>query len=452
MHWQDKRILVLGMARSGLAAAEALARQGALPVINDSKDADALQLDLSDLQKYAYIDALGCDPAAYLGQIDLAVVSPGVPPTLPFFAAAKRAGVPVIAEIELGYLLAVAPIVAIGGTNGKTTTTALTGEIFKADGRNTYVLGNIGIPLSSSAAEVPEDGVIVAEIASLQLEFADTFRPHSAALLNVTEDHLDRFGTMERYIQVKTKMFINQKKEDFSILNFDDPIVASLASSLPGRVLYFSRKHKVEEGAFVEDGMIVFCLDGQRQEICPVEEIRIPGAHNLENALAAAAVSMPLGVKAEAVAHVLRTFAGVEHRIEQVCEKAGVLYINDSKATNPDSAIKAVEAMTRPTILLLGGSNKNSDYTPLFRAFQNKIKAVVAYGETAPQILRDAELTNYQPVHLCEGAFEDAVRWAAKLATPGDTVLLSPACASYDAFLNFEERGRRFKEIVEEKL
>lgn len=452
MQWRGKRILVIGMARSGVAAALALAKQGAIPVLNDTKDAEELKLDLSALQPYPYVNALGQDPRKYLSDVDMIVVSPGVPPTVPVFAGAEAAGVPLIAEIELGYLLARAPIVAIGGTNGKTTTTALTGEIFKADGRETHVLGNIGIPLSGSAAEVPENGVIVAEIASLQLETARDFRPHSAVLLNVTEDHLDRFGSMERYGQIKAKMFAKQDSTDFAVLNADDPIVSALASKLPGRVSYFGRTRSVEEGTCVEDGWIVFRKDGNQQRVCPADSVRIPGAHNLENALAAVAVSMPMGVRAEAAAAALASFAGVEHRIESVGERAGVLYINDSKATNPDSSIKAVEAMTRPTVLLLGGSNKNSDYTPLFRAFGGRIKAVVTYGATADQILRDAEITGYQNIHFCEGGFEGAVHMAAGLASPGDAVLLSPACASYDAFDNFEERGRRFKVIVREEL
>lgn len=452
MQWQDKRVLVIGMARSGEAAALALAKQGAVPVINDTKDAEGLQLDLTPFQSYSFVNALAQDPLTYLPEVDMIVVSPGVPPTAPVFSAAKEAGVPLIAEIELGYLLAQAPIVAIGGTNGKTTTTALTGEIFLADGRDTYVLGNIGIPLSGSAAEAPEDGVIVAEIASLQLETVDNFRPHSAVLLNITEDHLDRFGSMERYTQIKAKMFAKQDETDFAVLNADDPIVSALGQGLPGRVSHFSRTGSVAAGACVEDGWIVFRMDGDQQRICPVDSVRIPGAHNLENALAAVAVSMPTGVKAEAAAAALASFAGVEHRIESVCERDGVLYINDSKATNPASSIKAVEAMTRPTVLLLGGSNKNSDYTPLFRAFGGRIKAVVTYGETAGQILRDAKLTNYRDIHYCKEGFDGAVHLAAELAAPGGTVLLSPACASYDAFDNFEERGRRFKAIVREEL
>ncbi len=448
--WRGKRALVVGMARSGLTSAKLLHVCGADVTLYDAKPREKLVSALHQLGGIAVTEAFGVNPIAWIEShpVDLMVLSPGVPYRTPFIEAAKARGIEVIAEIELGYRAAQAPIVAIGGTNGKTTTTALTGAIFEAAGRNTYVLGNIGEPLTKCALETKPDDVIVAEIASLQLESTSEFRPRSCALLNITEDHLDRFGTMDYYIDVKCKMFANQRPEDVCCLNADDLIASSLCDRVKGRLLRFSRLREVEEGAFVRDGWITFRMDGRETPICPAADVRIPGAHNLENALAAVCVSMPMGVSAAAAAEALRTFPGVEHRIERVCEKNGVCYINDSKATNPDSSIKAVQAMTRPTVLLLGGSNKNSDYTPLFRAFDGKIKAVVALGETADQILRDAKITGYSAIHHCAGSFEDAVRLAASLAEAGDNVLLSPACASYDMFDNYEVRGRVFKAIV----
>ena len=379
---------------------------------------------------------------------DMLVVSPGVPKSAPFVQEAIGKGIEVIGEIELGYRYAAAPIVAITGTNGKTTTTTLTGELFKAQGIHTYVLGNIGIPIVQEARNTKPEDVIVAEVAGFQLETTKRFHARSCAILNLTEDHLDRFKTMENYGAAKAMVLDNQTKDDYAVFNADDGYVSAMAKKAKGHVLWFSRKHPVEQGAYVTDGKIVFRFAGEEQEICGADELKIPGAHNLENALAAVAVSMPMGVTAENAAKALRSFEGVEHRIEFVCEKGGVRYINDSKGTNPDSTVKAVESIVRPTVLMLGGSNKNSDYTPVFRAFEGKVKAVVAYGFTRDQILRDAKKTGFEPIYICEGSFEEAVNMAKNLAAPGDDVLLSPACASYDMFDNFEQRGRVFKEIV----
>ncbi len=448
MNVAGKSALVVGMAKSGVACARLLAEEGARVTINDVKPAAELAGVLDALKDLSFADALGKDPMTLLDGCDLVVLSPGVSIEAPFAAEAKRRGIEVIGEIELGYRYARAPIVAITGTNGKTTTTALTGELFKAQGVRTWVLGNIGIPIAAHARETRESDVIVAEVAGFQLESTQEFHAHSCAILNLTEDHLNRFGTMEHYGAAKARVLRNQTKDDFCVFNADDPLVAAMAKEAAGRVLWFSRRHEVENGAFVKNGRIVFRLDGVEQEVCGADELRIPGAHNLENALAAVAVALPVGVTPEAAARALRTFPGVEHRIEFVREAKGVRYINDSKGTNPDSTVKAVEAIKRPTVLLLGGSNKNSDYCPVFRAFEGKVKAVVAYGFTRGQILRDAKKTGYQNIYVVDGSFEEAVEKARSLAEPGDDVLLSPACASYDMFDNFEQRGRVFKEIV----
>lgn len=448
MDVKGKCYMVIGMARSGLAAARLLADHGARGILNDSKPIDAFGSELEALQGDQFVPALGRDPVDFLTAVDGIVVSPGVPTHLPVFAAAAEKQVPVLAEIELGYQYAKAPIIAIGGTNGKTTTTALTGEIFAATGQTTFVLGNIGLPLTAEVARAAEKDVIVAEIASLQLENTSAFRPRAAVLLNITEDHLDRFGTMERYIAAKAKMFAQQTPADIAVLNADDPLSQKLRPHIRARLLTFSRQHEVEEGAFIQQGHIVFRLDGKDTKVAPLSDLRIPGPHNVENALAAVALALSQGVPVECVAQAVASFAGVEHRIEFVQEKEGIHYINDSKATNPDSAIKAVQAMERPTVLMLGGSNKNSDYCPLFEAFEGRIKAVVALGETRRQILRDAQIAGYTSIHVCEGDFAQAFAMGRGLAAEGDTVLLSPACASYDMFHNFEERGAYFKELV----
>lgn len=448
MNVKNRNALVIGMARSGVASAKLLAQEGARVTVNDRKTREAFGNALDELKELPIRYALGEDPMDLLVGTDLIVLSPGVPLKSPYIERAKTLGIEVIGEIELGYRFSKAPIVAITGTNGKTTTTALTGEIFAATGKKTYVLGNIGIPIVQDARQTMPDDVIVAEIAGFQLESTRDFHAHACAFLNITEDHLDRFGTMEAYIASKEMIFNNQTPQDFAVLNLDDAIVCKMGDKTRARVLYFSRLREVENGSFVKNGRIVFRLDGREQEVCGVEELQIPGAHNLENALAAVAVSMAVGVGASAAAQALRSFMGVEHRIEFVVELGGVRFINDSKGTNPDSTIKAVQAMKRPTVLIMGGSNKNSDYVPVFEAFNGRIKAVVALGVTASQILRDAKSTGYTAIHHCEGSFKEAVEMALGLSQSGDNVLLSPACASYDMFNNFEERGRAFKSIV----
>ena len=452
MNMKNRRVMVVGMGMSGIACADLLLEEGASVILSDSADLEHFP-DLRAHYQKALDDgqihfALGEDPEPYLEKLDMMVLSPGVPMTLPFVQKAKRNGTEVIGEIELGYRYAKAPIVAITGTNGKTTTTALTGEVFRCGSKNTYVLGNIGIPIVCEAKKTMLDDVIVAEVAGFQLESTLYFHAPYCAVLNISEDHLDRFGTMEAYIASKEKIFENQTEKDFAVFNADDPIVCNMATKTKAQILFFSRQHAVENGAFLEDDTLVFRMNGKKTPICKARDIRIPGAHNLENALAAICLGMASGLNAADIARALQSFEGVEHRIEFVQEINGVWYINDSKGTNPDSTIKAIEAMEKPTVLLLGGSNKNSDYVPVFESFGNRIKAVVALGETAPQILRDAKKAGFADISVCEGGFHEAVQMAASLAEAGDHVLLSPACASYDMFRNFEERGTVFKKIV----
>ncbi|MBR0025713.1 MAG: UDP-N-acetylmuramoyl-L-alanine--D-glutamate ligase [Clostridia bacterium] len=446
-----KTALIVGMARSGVASAKLLYRNGYKVIVNDMKSTiPGLSEQLTGIE---YENALGKDPMELLDGVDLMVLSPVVPIFKPFAVEAMRRGIEVIGEIELGYRFSHGDFICISGTNGKTTTTALTGEVFRSGGRNTFVLGNIGIPITEKAMETREGDAIVAEVAALQLESIKDFHAKAVAMLNISEDHLNRFQeSMDNYIAAKCRVFENQTEEDFAVLNADDPIVADMAKLTRARVLYFSRLHEVEAGAFVRDGKIIWRLDGTETEILPANEVRIPGAHNLENALAAVCLGMCQGLAAADVARALVEFPGVEHRLEFVKELGGVAYINDSKGTNPDSTIKAVEAMTRPTVLLLGVGeyDKHSDFEPLFRAFGGRIKAVLASGLNIPAIQNAARRVGFKPVYECRNDLKLMVEQAKSLAVPGDAVLLSPAAASWGLFEDFEQRGRVFKQIVNE--
>lgn len=447
---RQKTALVVGMARSGIASAKLLAKNGYKVIINDLKrDISGLFEALGDIE---FVNGLGAPPEAFLEETDLMVLSPVIPIFRPFVKSAIDMGIEVIGEIELGYRYCDrgSKFVCIGGTNGKTTTTALTGEIFKTAGRNTFVLGNIGIPICEHAEEVKAGDFVVAETASLQLESIVDFRANAAGLLNITEDHINRFGSMEAYIAAKVRMFENQTEEDFAILNLDDPIVRGMANKTKARVIYISLESEPEEGAFISDGSIMWRFDGREVKVLPISELRIPGEHNVQNAMCAIALSLCMGIELEPLRKTLREFPGVEHRIEFVREKNGVQYINDSKGTNPDSTIKAVRAMGRPTILLLGVGeyDKFSDFVPLFKEFNGKVKAVIASGKTVPEILTAADATGFTNVVVCSDGLKEMVKLAESMAKPGDTVLLSPAAASWGMFDDFEHRGRVFKDIV----
>ena len=448
-----KTALVVGMAKSGVASAILLYKKGYNVIINDLKS-DIPGLSES-LKKIKYVNRLGVAPEALLDGIDLMVISPVIPIFRPFVKEAIARGIEVIGEIELGYRYSNrgARFVCIGGTNGKTTTTTLTGEIFteyhkRIGTGNAYVLGNIGVPITAHALDTKAGDTVVAETASLQLESIVDLRCNAAGLLNITEDHINRFGSMEAYIAAKMRMFENQTEEDFAALNADDPIVANAKTR--ARKLFFSRKKEVEEGAFVRNGKIIFRMDGKETELIPADELGIIGAHNLENALCAVCLSLAMGVPAGIVSSVLRSFKGVEHRIEYTRCYHGVTFYNDSKGTNPESTIKAVEAMKQPTILLLGVGNydKQSDYRPVFRCFNGRVKACIVNGSNTEAIMKAAADEGYTAIHACMGGLEEMILDALDIAESGDAVLLSPACASWGMFTDYEERGRIFKQIV----
>ncbi|MFZ5975482.1 MAG: UDP-N-acetylmuramoyl-L-alanine--D-glutamate ligase [Bacillota bacterium] len=447
MELSGKRVLVAGLARSGAACAKLLCACGAHVVVNDNKDAGALKEYIDQLSGLEIEYRLGQGAMELVEGTDLVVLSPGISINAPFARRAEELGIEVIGEIELAYRFLQADLVAITGTNGKTTTTALTGEIFKAAGHKTRVLGNIGVPIAAEALQTRPGEVVVAEVAGFQLESTKEFHPGICAVLNITEDHLDRFGNMAAYIASKEHIFKNQTKADHAVLNYDDPVVRGMAIKTKAQVFYFSRRHRVDRGAYVDGDAVMADLGAGPIEVCKTKEIRIPGAHNLENAMAATLCAMCYGIEASVVREALMAFPGVEHRIEFVREVDGVRFINDSKGTNPDASIKAIEAMERPTVLLAGGYDKKSDFAPMILSFGGRIKAVVALGDTAKQVMDACAQAGYDAVWHAN-SFEEAVHTAFSLAEPGDNVLLSPACASYDMFKDFEHRGREFKRIV----
>ena len=449
MNFEGKKVLVCGMARSGVSAAQCLYELGARVTISDSKAEEKLAEALQPLEGMDIRRCLG-DQAqpADLESYDLAVTSPGIPMQAPILRAVQAAGVPLIGELELGAQVSRAPLYAVTGTNGKTTTTTLIGEIFRNLGKTTYVVGNIGYPFTACALRCGEEDVAVAEVSSFQLETISTFHPHIAVMCNITEDHLNRHGTMEEYIRVKERIFENMGQGDYAVLNLDDPIVRGMAERIPCTPAFFSRRQEVETGAYLEGEEVVFSLNGHKKRVLRADEIRIPGEHNLENALAATALAMLAGVPAPVVRHTLKTFPGVEPRIETVRTVEGVTYINDSKGTNVDASIRAVRAMKVPTVLLAGGYDKHTDFLPLAREIlASKIHTVVVLGDTAEQIERALRAVGFESI-LHAKTFEEAVLLARSCAREGENVLLSPACASFDMFQDYEERGRVFKEIV----
>ena len=447
MNIQDRVFLVIGMARSGIAAAQTLTALGARVIVNDTKTREELFPAIEEIADLPVTWRLGQTPELSVDEADVIIISPGVPIGASFIAHAQALGKEVIGEIELASRLNQAPIVAITGTNGKTTTTTLTGEIFATSGKKTYVVGNIGVPFIGIATKTQPGDIVVAEISSFQMESVVHFRPHIAAMLNITEDHLNRHATMDCYIRTKMRVFAQQDASDFAVLNYDDPVVRAMADEMKGRVVFFSRKAVLGEGMCVRDGHMIWRFAGQETPVLPANEVYIPGAHNLENALCAAAMALLSGVAPDIVAQALRSFRGVEHRLEQVCDIRGIRFINDSKGTNVDASIKAVEAMGRPTVLILGGYDKHTDFMPLFQAFTPQIVHIVVIGETAAQLMRTAKETGFTRAVMAPD-FKSAVEKAFSLAQDGGNVLLSPACASFDMFVDYEERGRVFKEIV----
>jgi UDP-N-acetylmuramoylalanine--D-glutamate ligase len=436
----NKRVTVVGMARSGIAAAKALHALGARVTITDRKPPAQLAEQISRMGTSGIVVEAGGHPERLFLETDLVVLSPGVPKITQIVAAQQR-GVKIISELELGWLLSDSPFVGITGTNGKSTVTTLVGLMLRRAGKRTLVAGNIGNALTEAPELLRNQDWIVAEISSFQLEDIDTFRPRIAAVLNVTQDHLDRYANLAEYGRAKERIFRNQQQDDVLVLNFDDPVVRDMAGRARCRVVPFSLSERSGFGAYVEEGMLM----AGGGAICSVDEIHIKGLHNRENALAAAAAALAAGADRASIAAVLREFPGLEHRLEFVLEKDGVAYINDSKGTNVGAVVKSVEGFERPVILIAGGLDKGSDFSPLFDLFRRKVKLLILIGKAAPSMERAlGEATET----VCAATLDEAVRIAHDRSSRGDAVLLSPACASFDMFRDFEDRGRQFKEAV----
>jgi len=437
--------LVIGLARSGVAAAKILAEKGAQVWATDSKLRE--QIDLSALAGTEVSIIAGAYPQVADLAPDLLVLSPGVPHTIPPIQEGIELGIPLWSEIELAYSLADADIVAITGTNGKTTTTALTGQLLADAGLRAIVGGNIGKALTLEADNTAPGEIIVAEVSSFQLECIHEFRAKVAVITNITPDHLDRHGTFENYAAVKAKVLENQQAEDWAVLNYDDPLVREMGMQAKGKLLYFSREKDLEQGIILMGEWLVIRDGGREVPVIDRREILMRGGHNLENAMAAAGVAWALGLKPEQISSTLKAFPGVAHRQEFVADIKGVRFINDSKGTNPDASIKALEAFDEPIVLIAGGKNKGCDFTEFMTAARTKVKDLVLLGMAAAELEEAARKVGITRIHRM-GSFEEAVDRAAALAVPGDTVLLSPACTSWDMFDSFEQRGDLFKELV----
>ena len=448
MELQGKKVLVFGSGKSGIGASDLLAKVGAFPVIYDGnaetdKDAVVHKTDGTyPVNVYA-----GELPKEVQDSLDLVVLSPGVPTDLPLVKSFYEQGLPVWGEVELAYRVGDGEVLAITGTNGKTTTTALLGKIMQDARESVFVVGNIGTPYTSKALEMNPNSITVAEISSFQLETIDEFAPKVSAILNITEDHLNRHHTMEEYIRVKELITENQGTEDVCVLNYEDEVLREFGKHLTPRVVYFSSGRKLDEGIYLDENKIIL-KDGEKEiEVVKTEDLKLLGKHNFENVMAAVAMAYYDGVSLDSIRKSICEFTAVAHRIEYVTEKKGVVYYNDSKGTNPDAAIKGIQAMNRPTLLIGGGYDKQSGYDEWIEAFDGKVRYLVLIGQTKEKIKEAAEKHGFHDIILCED-LKEAVKVCEEKAQPGDAVLLSPACASWGQFDNYEQRGDMFKEYV----
>ena len=448
MKIEEQKVLVVGTGISGIAAAELLQSKNVDTVLFDGNK----ELDLNKLYKKApelkdMPIILGELTEEQMHEFGVAVLSPGVPTDLPMVERLRAQNVAIWGEIELAYYFGKGRLIAITGTNGKTTTTALTGAIMKNYYKDVRIVGNIGIPYTSEAATMTDDTVTVAEISSFQLETIHDFCPDVSAILNITEDHLNRHHTMECYIKTKEDITRNQTKDQVCVLNYEDEVLRNFGESAPAKVVYFSSHRKLDNGFYLEGEDIYYAVDGQSTHVINVNELNLLGRHNYENVMAACAMSVNFGVPMDKIVEVLKIFQAVEHRIEYVTEKRGVKFYNDSKGTNPDAAIQGIRAMNRPTFLIGGGYDKQSEYDEWIEAFDGKVKKLVLIGQTAEKIENCAHRHGFMDT-VRKDTFEEAIQYCYDNAKSGDAVLLSPACASWGMFPNYEERGRIFKEYV----
>ena len=448
MELKGQKVLVVGSGKSGIGAARLLGKAGALPVLFDSNG----KLDMTELREKTG-DVPGLE--IVLGELDeekkkeigLVVISPGVPIDAPMLEEYRSKNIPIWGEIELAYAFAQGNVIAITGTNGKTTTTTLVGQIMKAYFDSVYVVGNIGNPYTDIALQTKPETVTVAEISSFQLETVHTFHPRVSAILNITPDHLNRHHTMECYVATKEKVAQNQTAEDTCVLNYEDAYTREFGNRCPAKVIFFSSRRKLEEGVYLDGEEIVLSEGGKELRLMNIHDMNLVGMCNVENVMAAIAISRAMNVPMEMILNTIREFKAVEHRIEFVATKNGVDYYNDSKGTNPDAAIQGIRAMSKPTVLIGGGYDKQSEYDEWIEAFEGKVKAFVLIGQTREKIAECARKHGISNIILAD-TFEEAFAICVKQAQPGDAVLLSPACASWGMFPNYEVRGKMFKELV----
>jgi len=451
MELKGKKVLVVGLGKSGLAAALFLRRKGAQVTVSDVRSAESLAKEIPALLEAGIMVEAGGHGLLTFRRQDLIVVSPGVPLDTPELAQARSFGLPVIGELELAGRFLKGRILAITGSNGKTTTTALAGEILQEAGLSTLVAGNIGVPVVSLIEESTDSTWSVLEVSSFQLESTEKFHPSIAVILNITPDHLDRHGTFENYALAKERIFAAQEANDSVVLNADNARAAEAATRSRARVYWFSIEHAVEQGAWVEAGHVVYrsTPKAEIESIMPLSNIPLKGEHNVENVLAAVCACRLAGAPADAIRRAIEKFQAVEHRLEYVATVNGVEYYNDSKATNVDATAKAVAAFSGGVHLILGGKDKGSDYTLLSQLLRERVRAVYTIGSAAAKI--ESHLRGVVSIRSCE-TLANAVTAAAGAARPGEIVLLAPACSSFDQFENYEHRGRVFKELVDERL
>ncbi|CEQ10520.1 UDP-N-acetylmuramoylalanine--D-glutamate ligase (UDP-N-acetylmuramoyl-L-alanyl-D-glutamate synthetase) (D-glutamic acid-adding enzyme) [[Clostridium] sordellii] len=449
MDLNNKIVLLVGLAKTGVSTIKKLDKLGAKIIVNDIKSKDQLKDIIKQIESLDSVEYILGHHLEDISNIDLTIVSPGVPLDLPFIKKLQSENINIIGEVELAYKLSKNPtFVGITGTNGKTTTTSLVGEIFKKASKDSYIVGNIGNPVIDTVDLTDENSFLITELSSFQLESIEDFKPRVSTIINITEDHLNRHHTMENYINAKANIFKNQDANDFCILNYDDEIVRELGNKTNAKVLYFSQKEKVSQGAYLDDNNnIVIKVNDKEIKLLNKDELSLPGNHNLENCMAAILMSYVLGIDLEIIKDTLKTFKSVEHRLEFVTDKDGIMFVNDSKGTNPDSTIKAITSYDKPIVLIAGGKDKQSDFTEMISYATKNVKAIVLLGETADKIEQTAKLQGMNNIFRVSD-MKEAVKTAYKLAQSGDVVLLSPACASWDMYPNFEARGLDFKENI----
>jgi UDP-N-acetylmuramoylalanine--D-glutamate ligase len=450
MSYRGKSVLVAGAGRSGTASARFLLACGARVILTDIRSSDALEASIAPLLEVAahsgeLVLELGEHRNESFAKCDFMVVSPGIPLTLPVFEISRKAGIPIIGEVELAYRHLKGRIIGITGSNGKTTTTALVSELLTGAGLKGHASGNIGTPLVDFVADSSPEDIYAVELSSFQLESIRDFRPFVGSILNLTPDHMDRYSSFEDYIAAKRRVFMNQKRTDFAVLNADDMRMAAMETEMRARPLWFSRQKTIKNGAFVRNGRVIFRNEESEKDLFAVNAVSLRGAHNLENVLASCAMAILAGAPPESLEESVRRFKGVEHRIEFVLELDGVQYFNDSKATNVDAAIKSLEAFPGNILLIAGGRDKAADFTALRSLVRERVKRLVVMGESAGKLRKALS----DVAEISEAQFlQEAVSICRRFAKPGDVVLLAPACASFDMFQDYEHRGRVFKEAV----